>query len=156
MSFKIGTINIGDRQNGRIQAESVINCLPDKKSIKKAIKKIYSKEFNKILKTVKNPYKTQKLESYEVDSIDFKPLIDYLKKREIVPHSVVKLIQNFRNSVVHFKIEQASFLEDDSWSKIQLAIYEVQLRCNLHIETPIRLNTCCFFYVNHILNSQYL
>ena len=55
-SFKIGTINIGDRQNGRVKAKSVIDCLPDKKSIKRAIKKIYSKEFNKILKNVKNPY----------------------------------------------------------------------------------------------------
>ena len=44
-SFKIGSINIGDRQKGRIKAESVIDCLPDKKSINKAIKKIYSNEF---------------------------------------------------------------------------------------------------------------
>ncbi len=55
-SFKIGTINIGDRQNGRLKAESVIDCLPNKKNIKKAIKKIYSNEFQKILKDVKNPY----------------------------------------------------------------------------------------------------
>mgnify|MGYP000105766599 CR=1 FL=1 len=33
-SFKIGTINIGDRQNGRIKAKSVIDCSPNKKSIK--------------------------------------------------------------------------------------------------------------------------
>ena len=38
-SFKIGTINIGDRQNGRIKAKSVIDCPPDKKNIKKSIKK---------------------------------------------------------------------------------------------------------------------
>lgn len=30
-SFKIATINIGDRQNGRIKAKSVIDCLPEKK-----------------------------------------------------------------------------------------------------------------------------
>ena len=30
-SFKIGTINIGNRQKGRIKAESVIDCLPIKK-----------------------------------------------------------------------------------------------------------------------------
>ena len=29
-SFKIGTINIGDRQRGRLQASSVINCEPKK------------------------------------------------------------------------------------------------------------------------------
>ena len=55
-SFKIGTINIGDRQNGRLKAESVIDCSPNKKNIKKAIKKIYSNKFQKILKDVKNPY----------------------------------------------------------------------------------------------------
>ena len=30
-SFKIPTINIGDRQNGRIKSKSVIDCLPNKK-----------------------------------------------------------------------------------------------------------------------------
>jgi GDP/UDP-N,N'-diacetylbacillosamine 2-epimerase (hydrolysing) len=55
-SFKIGTINIGDRQRGRIGATSVINCLPQKKNIIKAIKKIYSKKFQNDLKYTKNPY----------------------------------------------------------------------------------------------------
>jgi len=55
-SFKIGTINIGDRQKGRIKAKSIIDCLPTKKSIKKAIKKNYSNEFQKLLKNVNNPY----------------------------------------------------------------------------------------------------
>ena len=55
-SFKIGTINIGDRQKGRIKAKSVIDSLPVKKNLKKSFKKIYSKKFQKILNTVKNPY----------------------------------------------------------------------------------------------------
>ncbi len=55
-SFKIGTINIGDRQNGRLKAESVVDCLPNKKDIKRAIKKIYSNKFQNLLKNVKNPY----------------------------------------------------------------------------------------------------
>ncbi|OHE00532.1 MAG: UDP-N-acetyl-D-glucosamine 2-epimerase, UDP-hydrolysing [Sulfurimonas sp. RIFCSPLOWO2_12_36_12] len=55
-SFKIGTINIGDRQKGRIKANSVIDCEPNKESIKKAFEKIYSKEFQKALKSVQNPY----------------------------------------------------------------------------------------------------
>ncbi len=55
-SFKIGTINIGDRQNGRIKAASIIDCLPNRKSINKAFKKIYSNKFQKLLKNVKNPY----------------------------------------------------------------------------------------------------
>lgn len=55
-SFKIGTINIGDRQKGRIRAESVIDCEPTKESIKKAIEKLYSQEFQEKLKKVVNPY----------------------------------------------------------------------------------------------------
>jgi GDP/UDP-N,N'-diacetylbacillosamine 2-epimerase (hydrolysing) len=55
-SFKIGTVNIGDRQKGRIKAKSVIDCLANKTEIKKAIDKIYSKKFQELLKKVKNPY----------------------------------------------------------------------------------------------------
>ncbi|MCG2775784.1 MAG: UDP-N-acetylglucosamine 2-epimerase [Desulfobacterales bacterium] len=55
-TFKIGTINIGDRQRGRIKADSVIDCKPTKESILTAIIKLYSEEFQNNLKTVKNPY----------------------------------------------------------------------------------------------------
>lgn len=55
-SFKIGTINIGDRQKGRVRAKSIIDCQPIKEDIRKAIKKIYSNEFKKSLKSVINPH----------------------------------------------------------------------------------------------------
>lgn len=55
-SFNIGTINIGDRQKGRIKAESVIDCLPTEQAIRQALLKVYSAEFQSQLKTVKNPY----------------------------------------------------------------------------------------------------
>ena len=55
-SFKIATINMGDRQAGRIKADSVIDCEPYKNSIQKAFEKLYSSEFQTLLKTVKNPY----------------------------------------------------------------------------------------------------
>jgi GDP/UDP-N,N'-diacetylbacillosamine 2-epimerase (hydrolysing) len=55
-SFKIGTINIGDRQKGRLKAKSIIDCSPNRKSISSSIQKAYSKEFQKLLKNVKNPY----------------------------------------------------------------------------------------------------
>ncbi|MFH1645555.1 MAG: UDP-N-acetylglucosamine 2-epimerase [Candidatus Omnitrophota bacterium] len=54
-SFKIGTINIGDRQRGRLKAESVIDCESKKDSITLALEKLYTKSFQRILKTVKNP-----------------------------------------------------------------------------------------------------
>ena len=55
-SFNIGTINIGDRQKGRIKADSVIDCKPSKNSIQQAFIKLFTKEFQKSLKTNKNPY----------------------------------------------------------------------------------------------------
>ena len=55
-SFKIATINIGDRQKGRLKANSVIDCEPKKHSISKAIEYAYSPEFKEILATVENPY----------------------------------------------------------------------------------------------------
>ncbi len=55
-SFKIGTINIGDRQKGRIKAESVIDCAPNRKEIREAFEKLYSAEFQGRLKNVSNPY----------------------------------------------------------------------------------------------------
>lgn len=55
-SFKIGTINIGDRQKGRIKASSVIDCQPDTESISKAIEKLYTEVFQTHLREVKNPY----------------------------------------------------------------------------------------------------
>ena len=55
-SFKIGTINIGDRQKGRIKASSVIDCEPNKDSVLKSFEKLYSKEFQETLKTTINPY----------------------------------------------------------------------------------------------------
>lgn len=55
-SFGIPTINIGDRQKGRLQAESVINCEPTKEGIGQAIVLALTEEFkNKAAKTV-NPY----------------------------------------------------------------------------------------------------
>jgi GDP/UDP-N,N'-diacetylbacillosamine 2-epimerase (hydrolysing) len=55
-SFRIGTINIGDRQKGRIRAASVIDCGPNREEIRKAIKTLYSESFQKKLGRVTNPY----------------------------------------------------------------------------------------------------
>jgi GDP/UDP-N,N'-diacetylbacillosamine 2-epimerase (hydrolysing) len=55
-SFKKGTINIGDRQRGRLQAESVINCEPTRRSIAAALDRLYSADFQASLSLVRNPY----------------------------------------------------------------------------------------------------
>lgn len=55
-SLKTPTINIGNRQNGRIKAKSVIDCNYSSLGIQKAIKKALSKKFQKKIKNIKNPY----------------------------------------------------------------------------------------------------
>ena len=55
-SFHIPTINIGNRQKGRIQAVSVINCSPNPEAIASALTKAFSPEFRAMLTSVTNPY----------------------------------------------------------------------------------------------------
>lgn len=54
--FGIPTVNIGKRQSGRLQAESIINCEPEREAIGAAIKRAVSAEFKKAAKKTSNPY----------------------------------------------------------------------------------------------------
>ncbi len=55
-SFHIPTINIGDRQKGRLQSESIINCKEDEQSIIEALNKALDFDFRLKCKNVTNPY----------------------------------------------------------------------------------------------------
>jgi GDP/UDP-N,N'-diacetylbacillosamine 2-epimerase (hydrolysing) len=55
-SFKIPTVNIGDRQKGRVRAKSVIDCDPSADLINAAIHEGLSLKFTQSLKDTKNPY----------------------------------------------------------------------------------------------------
>ncbi len=55
-SFAVPTVNIGDRQKGRIRAESVIDCEPFRDCIILAMEKALSKSFRNGIMNVKNPY----------------------------------------------------------------------------------------------------
>lgn len=55
-SFKKGTVNIGDRQRGRLKALSVIDSAPDQESISKAIQNMFSPSFQDALSSDINPY----------------------------------------------------------------------------------------------------
>ncbi len=55
-SFHIPTVNIGDRQRGRLQAESIINCGDEAKDIIDAINKAMNPEFKEKCKHVHNKY----------------------------------------------------------------------------------------------------
>jgi len=83
-SFNIGTINIGDRQLGRIKADSVIDCLKKKEKILEAFQKLYSRTFQASLKKIINPYGaggasekiTEVLKAADLDSILRKSFYD--------------------------------------------------------------------------------
>jgi GDP/UDP-N,N'-diacetylbacillosamine 2-epimerase (hydrolysing) len=55
-SFKKGTIDIGDRQRGRLRATSVINCEPTRQGIAAALEKLYTAAFQANLSQVQNLY----------------------------------------------------------------------------------------------------
>ena len=55
-SFGVPTINIGDRQKGRLQASSVINCEPMKDNIKKAMDLASGEAYVRKAKKTVNPY----------------------------------------------------------------------------------------------------
>ena len=80
-SFKIATINIGDRQRGRIRAESVIDCKPESEEIKKALTKAFSTEFRNKLKSVKNPYGEGGASEKIVETLKTTDLKNILKKK---------------------------------------------------------------------------
>ncbi len=79
-SFKIPTINIGNRQKGRIQAESIINCIPEKNNILSAIDIAYKKDFSNTI----NPYEKEDtlenllkiLKNYDLNNIIKKNFYD--------------------------------------------------------------------------------
>lgn len=54
--FRIPTVNIGNRQRGRLQADSIINCKDDEHSIVKAIEVACSEQFQRKCKLVNSPY----------------------------------------------------------------------------------------------------
>ena len=49
-SFNKGTVNIGDRQKGRIRSPSIIDCEPSRQSIADAFHKLYAEEFRLTLR----------------------------------------------------------------------------------------------------------
>ena len=55
-TFKIATVNIGDRQLGRLRAQSVIDCAPTRESIAEALAIVYTPDFKSKLSASANPY----------------------------------------------------------------------------------------------------
>lgn len=77
-SFKIATINIGKRQEGRMKASSVIDCEPISDNISDSLDKIYTDQFKKNILSAVNPNfngaTSTKIVSF-LEKINFKELI---------------------------------------------------------------------------------
>ncbi len=80
-SFKKPTVNIGDRQEGRIAARSVINCGISSEEIVKSIELALSKDFQSSLKNLVNPYDNGNSSEEIIRIIKNIPLIPLLKKK---------------------------------------------------------------------------
>ena len=79
-SFRKGTINIGDRQRGRLQATSVLNCHPSRQSITAALKRLYTADFQASLRQVRNPYGEGGASEKVVNAVKYYELDDIAKK----------------------------------------------------------------------------
>jgi len=80
-SFKKGTINIGDRQRGRLRATSVIDCEPERRSIGNAIAYMFSNQFKSMLQVVDNPYGVGGASELVVEVLEQIKFDDFLKKK---------------------------------------------------------------------------
>lgn len=79
-SFRKATINIGDRQQGRVKGTSVIDCEPRKEDISNSISKALSQAFREQLKSSENPYGKNN-SSFEICKVlTNTPLKDIVKK----------------------------------------------------------------------------
>lgn len=83
-SFGLPTVNIGDRQKGRLRADSVIDCLPEKTEITQALQQAFSAEFKAKARQTVNPYEQPDtvekifsvIKTYPLDSIIKKHFYD--------------------------------------------------------------------------------
>ena len=73
-SFKVPSVNIGNRQKGRLSSPSTIHCTYKSSEIIRSIKKSLSKKFKKNLKKILNPYG---------DGLTSEKILNILKKTDV-------------------------------------------------------------------------
>lgn len=79
-SLHTPTINIGDRQKGRIQAKSVLNCQPTAQEIILTMQKAFSDDFQDTLNKVDNPYEKAQTTKNIIRQIKQINLTELIKK----------------------------------------------------------------------------
>ncbi len=73
-TFGTGTINIGDRQRGRLRASSIIDCEPTAAAITSALAQLWSPPYRNSLAGVVNPYGDGGASRRIVDTLALLPL----------------------------------------------------------------------------------
>lgn len=66
---KVPTVNIGDRQKGRLCSKSVLHCNESKDKIIEAIQKSQTKEFREMVKTINSPYDCENISGKIKDTL---------------------------------------------------------------------------------------
>lgn len=79
-SFNIPTINIGDRQKGRLMSKSIINCSPEKNDLVNAINIGLSASFNDSIKNLQSPFGTGNVSKQIIEVLRKTDLTNILKK----------------------------------------------------------------------------
>lgn len=74
-SFHIPTINIGDRQKGRIAAASVLNCKPTRQDIQQRLAAILAPGYLNSLVSVTNPYDMPDTAKNILDTLKHQPIV---------------------------------------------------------------------------------
>ena len=83
-SFKIGVVNIGNRQKGRAKSSSVIDCDSSISEIEKAIKVMFSDDYKSKISKISNIYEGKDvsnkilsvIKSYNLEGILMKNFYD--------------------------------------------------------------------------------
>ena len=79
-SLGVGTVNIGDRQDGRLRSRSVIDCQPTRDAIAAALRTLLSDRFRSGLADLENPYGNGGASKAIVSVLRNHPLGGLLKK----------------------------------------------------------------------------
>ena len=80
-TFRKGTVNIGDRQKGRLMASSVICSNPDRQSISKSLIRLYSADFQKCVDRVRSPYGCGDASARIIEILNNMPLLTGTQKK---------------------------------------------------------------------------
>jgi len=94
-SFHVPTVDIGNRQRGRLRADSVINCEPIVDEISSAIRKALSPEWVSIAEVTKNPFG---------DGTTSKQIVDIIK--EYLQENKIKIMKKFYDLPFHEEARQ--------------------------------------------------